>query len=121
MDCVACGSAATSERRDRTAQGYRRFRCRDCRQQFNERSSGVLNQTSLPNDVSALVVFFRLCYRLTLRDLSEILALREIEVSHEAVRDWETKLLPVMGEALRERRHGTRRSSGISWYVDETF
>ena len=27
-------------------------------------------------------------YRLTLRDLSKILALRGIEVSYEAVRDW---------------------------------
>ena len=121
MECVACGSAATSERQDRTAQGYRRFRCRNCGRQFNERSGGVLNRTGLPSDVIALVVFLRLRYRLTLRDLSEILALRGIEVSHEALRDWETKLLPVMGDALRRRRHGTRRGSGISWYVDETY
>ena len=52
----------------------------------------------------AFVVFCRLRYRLTLRDLSEIMALRGIEVSHEAVRDWEAKLLPVMGDALRKRR-----------------
>jgi putative transposase len=30
MDCVGCGSAAVTERPDLTAQGYRRFRCRDC-------------------------------------------------------------------------------------------
>ena len=29
--------------------------------------------------------------------------------------------LPVMGEALRKRRHGTGRRSGQSWYVDETY
>ena len=121
MECVACGSAATLERRERTAQGYRRFRCRDCGRQFNERSDGVLNRTCLPSDVIALVVFCRLRYRLTLRDLSEILLLRGIEVSHEAVRDWEAKLLPAMGDALRRRRHGTRRRSGSSWYVDETY
>jgi hypothetical protein len=28
MECVCCGSAAVTERRDRTAQGYRRFHCR---------------------------------------------------------------------------------------------
>ncbi len=114
MECVACGSAATSERRERTAQGYRRFRCRDCGRQFNERSGGVLNRTCLPSDVIAFVVFCRLRYRLTLRDLSEILLLRGIEVSHEAVRDWETKLLPVMGEELRKRRHGKRRGPGAA-------
>jgi hypothetical protein len=37
MECVACGEAAISERPDRTAQGYRRFRCRDCGKQFNGR------------------------------------------------------------------------------------
>jgi putative transposase len=55
------------------------------------------------------------------RDLSEILLLRGIEVSHETIRDWETKLLPVMGEAMRKRRHGMRRGSAVSWYVDETY
>ncbi len=65
----------------------RRFRYRACGQQFNERSTGVLNRTCLPSDVIALVVFCRLRCRLTLRDLSEIMALREIEVSYEAVRD----------------------------------
>jgi len=63
------------------------------------------------------VVFCRLRYRLTLRDLSEILLLRGFTVSHECVRQWEAKLLPVMGEALRKRRHGTGRRSGQSWYV----
>lgn len=121
MDCIFCGSTAATERPETTARGYRRFRCRNCGRQFNERSGGVLNRTCLPSDIIAFVVFCRLRYRLTLRDLSEILLLRGIEVSHETVRDWETKLLPVMGEALRKRRHGRRRGSGASWYVDETY
>ena len=71
------------------------------------------------------MVFCRLRYRLTLRDMSEILALRGIEVSHDRIakqindRAWETKLLPVIGDVLRRRRHGRRR--GGSWYVDETY
>jgi putative transposase len=48
------------------------------------------------------------------------MAVRGIQVSQEAVRDWETKLLPVMGDALRKRRHGRRRGPGTSWYVDQT-
>ncbi len=121
MDCICCGSAVVTQRSDVTAQGYRRFRCRDCGKQFNERSRGVLNRTSLPSDIIALVVFCRLRYRLTLRDLSEILLLRGFTVSHETIRDWEAKLLPVMGDALRHRRHGMRRRPGRSWYVDETY
>jgi hypothetical protein len=76
-------------------------------------SGGVLNRTSLPSDIIAFVMFYRLRYRLTLRDLSEILLLRGIEVSHEAVRDWETKLPPIIGEELRKRRHGKRRGPGV--------
>ncbi len=81
----------------------------------------MLNRTCLPSDIIAFVVFCRLRYRLTLRDLSEIMAPRGIEVSHEAVRDWEAKLLPIMGDDLRKRRHGTRRRPGVSWYVDKTY
>jgi putative transposase len=121
MDCVGCGSAAVTERSDLTAQGYHRFRCRDCGKQFNERSDGLLNRASLPSDIIAFVVFCRLRYRLTLRDLSEIMLLRGFTISHECVRQWEAKLLPVMGEALRKRRHGTGRNSGQSWYADETY
>ena len=84
-------------------------------------SDGVLNRASLPSDIIAFVVFCRLRYRLTLRDLSEIMMLRGFTVSHECVRQSEAKLLPVMGEALRKLRHGTGRRSGQSWYVDETY
>jgi hypothetical protein len=59
MECVACGGAPISERPERTAQGYRGFRCRDCGKQFNERTGGSLNRTQYPPDVTALVVFWR--------------------------------------------------------------
>jgi putative transposase len=67
--------------------------------------------------ILAFVVFCRLRYRLTLRDLGEIMLLRGFTVSHEPIRRWEAKLLPVMGEALRKRRRG----SGQGWYADETY
>jgi transposase-like protein len=121
MDCMGCGSTAVSERSDLTAQGYGRYRCRNCGKQFNERSDSVLNRASLPSDIIAFVVFCRLRYRLTLRDLSEIMLLRGFTVSHECIRRWEAKMLPVMGDALRKRRHGSGRRSGKSWYTDETY
>jgi transposase-like protein len=121
MDCVDCGSVATSERRDRTAQGYRRFRCRDCGRQFNERSGGVLNRTQYPSDVIALVVLWRLRYRLTLRDLSEMFLERGIRFSHETVREWEAKLTPILTAELRQRRRGKSGAGCCSWFVDETY
>jgi transposase-like protein len=78
MECVDCGSASISERRDCTAHGYRRFRCRDCGRQFNERSGGVLNRTQYPSEVIALVVLWRLRNRLTLQDLTEMFLQRGI-------------------------------------------
>ena len=58
MECIACGGTAITERSDRTAQGYRRFRCRDCDKQFNERSGGILNRTQYLSDVIALMAFW---------------------------------------------------------------
>lgn len=113
-----CGSEAVTERSERTAHGYRRFRCRDCGKQFNERTATVLNRTQYPSDVVALVVLWRLRYKLSLRDLPEMFALRGMMFSHEAVRDWEAKLTPALAEELRRRRRG---KVGRSWYVDETY
>jgi len=107
-----------AERPDRTAQGYRRFRCRVCGKQFNERSTGQLNRTQYPSDVIALVVLWRLRYKLSLRDLSEMFLVRGIVFSHEAVREWEAKLTPALAEDLRRRRRG---QTGRSWYADETY
>ena len=83
MNCVCCGFATVTEPEVITHR-YRRYRCRTCGRQFNERSGGMLNRTCLPSDVIAFVVFCRLRYRLTLRDLSESMALRALEVSYEA-------------------------------------
>src|ERR1700759_1214546 len=118
MRCIGCGSTAVSERSERTTQGYRRFRCRACDKQFNERSESLLNRTQYPSDVIALVVLWRLRYKLALRDLPEMFLIRGIVFSHEAVRDWETKLTPALADSLRRRRRG---KAGRSWYVDETY
>jgi putative transposase len=118
MRCIACDAAEISERPERTAQGYRRFRCHACGKQFNERSDGILNRAQYPSDVIALVVFWRLRYKLSLRDLPEMFLIRGIEFSYEAVRDWEVKLTPSLIDSLRQRRRGR---IGKSWYADETY
>src|SRR6201993_5429161 len=118
MRCGKCGSSGVSERPERTAQGYRRFRCHACGKQFNERSTSLLNRTQYPSDVVALVVLWRLRYKLSLRDLAEMFLIRGIVFSYEAVRDWEAKLTPALAEDFRRSRKG---KIGRSWYVDETY
>jgi putative transposase len=63
-----------------------------------------------------LVVFWRLRYKLSLRDLAEMFLIRGIEFTHEAVRDWE--LAPLLAEGLRQRRAG---KAGRCWHIDETY
>jgi putative transposase len=118
MRCPKCRSTAVKERPERTAQGYRRFRCLECTKQFNERSGGLLNRTQYPSDVIALVVLWRLRYKLSLRDLAEMFLIRGFVFTYEAVRDWEAKLTPALAEQLRRSRKG---KVGRSWYVDETY
>jgi transposase-like protein len=113
-----CTLRATSERSDRTELGYRRFRCRDYHCGFNERSGTVFNRLQYPTDVVCLVVLWRLRYKLSLRDLVEMFALRGLIFTHEAVREWEAKLTPHLTEELRKVRRG---KVGKSWHSDETY
>ncbi|CAO3440975.1 hypothetical protein [Azospirillum endophyticum] len=66
-----CSSTAATERSDRTAQGYRRFRCRECGRGLNERTGSVLNRLQVPSDVLFLIMLWRLRFKLSLRDLAE--------------------------------------------------
>ena len=83
-------------------------------------AAAVAESHPIPSDVIALVVLWRLRYRLTLRDLAEMFLLRGIVFSHEAVRDWEAKLAPVLSGELR-RRHDRDGARGRRWHVDETY
>src|SRR3712207_8310175 len=47
--------------------------------------------------------------------------LRGLVFSHEAVRDWEAKLAPVLADELRRRRSGEGGSGRRHWHVDETY
>jgi putative transposase len=73
---------AVSERSERTVQGYRPFCCRTCGKQFNERSMGLLNRTRYPSDAIALVVLWRLRYKLRLRDPAEMFLISSIAFSY---------------------------------------
>jgi transposase-like protein len=81
----------------------------------------VLNHTQYPSDVIALVVLWRLRYRLTLRDLAEMFLVRGLVFSHEAVREWEAKLAPALADQRRRRRHGRGGTRCRHWHVDETY
>ena len=53
---------------------------------FNERSGSPFNFLEYPTDLVLLIVRWRLRYKLSLRDLSEMMLDRGVELTHESVR-----------------------------------
>jgi len=100
-DCLHCDSSHTTERSDVTPRGYRRFRCRNCGHNLNERAGSIVNRLHYPPDVVCLVVLWRIRDKLNLRDLAEMFLERGVIFTHEAVREGEAHLAPGLSEALR--------------------
>ena len=65
-----------------------------------------------------LAVLWRLRYKLSFRDVAEMLLERGYVLTHETVRDWEARFAPLLAERLRAKRRGR---AGVSWYIDETY
>ncbi len=64
-----------------------------------------------------LVVLWRLCDKLRLRDLATQFLARGFVFSHEAARGWETRCAPLLADRLRAKRRG---QGGTKWHADET-
>jgi transposase-like protein len=98
MNCPHCASATTKEQAQKTALGYRAFRCSACKCRFNERTGTPFNFLEYPTDVVLLVVLWRLRYKLSLRDLAEMFLERGVTFTYEAVREWERQFAPLLTE-----------------------
>ena len=118
VTCPRCTSNQTPRRRRRTSLGYRTFACRACRKVFNERTGTPFNDLQHPTDLVLLAVLWRLRYKLSFRDVAELLLQRGFEVTHETVREWEFRFAPLLAAQLRAKRRGR---AGESWYLDETY
>jgi putative transposase len=106
MSCPHCMSTSVSKRKHRTVLGYKTLFCRDCERRFNERSSTPFNDLQFPTDIVLLAVLWRLRYKLSFRDVAELLLQRGFEVSHETIRIWEFRFAPLISEHLRNKRRG---------------
>jgi putative transposase len=118
MACPHCDSPETTRRSGTTSLGYIRFQCRGCGRRFNERTATLFNELQYPTDIVLNAVLWRLRYKLSLRDVAELLLLRGFAVTHETVRQWEARFAPLLADRLREKRRGRR---SVSWYLDETY
>jgi len=118
VPCPHCAATATVEQPQRTALGYRTFRCPICRRVCNERTGTPYNHLQYPTDLVLLVVRWRLRYKLRLRNLAEMFLARGFVFSHETVRDWEARFAPLLTIRLRAKRRGM---VGTKWHADETY
>jgi putative transposase len=59
-----------------------------------------------PTDLVCLMVFWSFRYKLSLRDLTEMFLRWGLSFTHEAVRNWEMKLAPLLSTIIRKRSHG---------------
>jgi transposase-like protein len=70
-----------------------------------------------PPDVILLAVRWYLRYRLSYRDVAELLAERGIDVDHVTIYRWVIRFTPPLIDAARPCRHRV----GDRWHVDETY
>jgi transposase-like protein len=91
MNGPPCTSVSTKEQRKKTILGYRTFRCTVCKHLFNERTGTPFKYLEYPTDIVLLVILWRLRYKLGLRDLAEMVLERGFVLTHETVREGETK------------------------------
>ena len=90
-----------------TDLGYSRFRCRQCRRRFNERTGTPFNRLEFPTDIVFQVVVFRLLFKLSLRDLVRMFLIRGYDFTYETVRDWEGTICALLADHLRRKRKGS--------------
>jgi putative transposase len=118
VPCPYCTSPHTKSRAKKTKRGSATFFCSACQRTYNERSGSPFNDVHSPTEIVFLVVFWRLRYKLSHRDLAEMFLERGFEFTHETVRAWEERFAPVFADALKAKRKG---KVGKKWHFDETY
>ena len=118
MTCPHRHSSQTSPLSGTTDLGYQDFCCRACRRKFNERTGTPFNHLEFPTDIVFQVLFCRFHYKLSFRNVAELLLLRGFEFTHQAVQEWEARFACLLTEQLRRQRQGR---IGPRWYIDETY
>ena len=97
--------------------GGHRFRCRMCGATRTDRSGTPFAGYRWPREVIVTAVRWYGRFRLSLRDVCDLLAERGVDVSPRTVLSWVHTCGPLLAAALRRKA----RPLGSRWYVDETY
>ena len=118
MNCPYWKVTTIKKRTKKTKLGSATSFCSHCHRIFNERTGTPFNYLDFPTDRVLLAVFWRLRYKLSLRDSAEMFLARGFTFTHEALRYWEARFAPLITDQLRTKRRG---QAGTSWHIDETY
>jgi putative transposase len=73
-------------------------------------------------EIIRLAVVLDICFPLSLRNVEDLLHERGIEISHETVRYWWNRFVPMFAAELRRKRGDrTRGCKHWRWHLDEVF
>ncbi|RZJ91978.1 MAG: IS6 family transposase [Chryseobacterium sp.] len=70
-----------------------------------------------PKAIILQAVYFKLRFRLSYRDIEEILKMRGIPVDYATVQRWVFKFSPLIESQMKKRKNKV----GVSWRMDETY
>ena len=84
---------------------------------MNEAVRQVLERLHNPIEVMLVCVCRYVAYRLSLRQIEEMMAERSVVVDHATIHRWSIKMLPVLAAVFCRRK----RTVGASWRMDATY
>jgi len=118
MDCPHCQTKNTKKLLKSTLLGYKKYRCRHCETQFNERTGTKLNFIEYPTAVVMMAVHYYYRFKVSLDDVVELMAMRGLYLSHQTVHNWVQTFGVELGIKLQSKRKG---KGGCKWHVDATY
>src|SRR6202051_2146780 len=77
----------------------------------------IYRQRAFDADIIQLCVRWYVTYRLSYRDLVEMMAERGIKIAHSTILRWVTRYVP----EFEKRWNRFSKTVGTSWRVDETY
>jgi transposase-like protein len=113
LDCVYCGSSKVIKYGTRS--GVQRYRCNDCSGQFNERSGTLFAGMKYTPQEVVFALRLRFNYRLSSREVSDLMASLGHPVSPGAVLFWQCRFHDTFKMLQRQYRPEYSRV----WHIDE--
>ncbi len=118
MNCPHCKSNNTRLCKEKTDLEYNQYRCRSCKKQYNERSGTSLNFIQYPTEVVMLAVHYYYRFRNSLDDVVELMAMRNVHLSHQTIHNWSQTFGVELGLKLRKKRFC---QANTKWHTDATY